>query len=364
VTAVDDEREGLAARIHAMIDASVSEPIDTDVRDALIDDVVAYQVARIPSYARLHAHARKRGDVLAAAVPTDAFRFQRLATFPESEDVRVFHTSGTTSGTRGMHALRDLSLYDHAARVSGKRMFFPDVERMRLVLFVPPEHEVADSSLGYMIARYAEWFGDDVAWVVHDGAVDVAALDAALGRAIEAREPVALLGTSFAFVHADDALGARRYALPSGSRIMQTGGFKGRSRTIEPDAMRAMLASRYGVPEPFIVAEYGMTELSSQLWESTLAETLTGRVGARRLLAPGWMRVMPVSPDVLAPIAGPAEGLFRLDDMVNLDTIAAIQTSDRVVRCEDGFLVLGRAEGATPRGCSIAADTLLGGHET
>jgi hypothetical protein len=356
----DVEREALAARIHALIDATADGTHDDATRDALLHDVIAYQAARIPAYERLRAHALAHGRTPFAAVPTDVFRTLRLATFEPEEDVRVFRTSGTTSSARGAHPFKDLSLYDHAARVSGRRMFFPDVPRMRLVMLVPKESEAPDSSLGYMIARYAEWFGTEVTWAMNEGAIDVSSLRNALDGAMVDAEPIALLGTSFAFVHADDALGERRFRLPHGSRIMQTGGFKGRARTIEPEAMRALLGDRYGVPEDFVVAEYGMTELSSQLWESTLMEALAGGVvGPRRLLAPPWMRCTPVDPETLEATSG--EGIFRLDDLVSLDSIAAIQTSDRVIALEDGFVVLGRAEGATPRGCSIAADALLGG---
>lgn len=345
-------RDALVRRIHAAIDGA---------HDAtLVDDVVAYQEARIPAYARLCAHARARGEVLPAAVPTDVFRERRLTSFDAAEDVRVFRTSGTTSDARGVHPFRDLSLYDHAARTFGKAMFFPDVTRMRLVLLVPSEREVMDSSLGYMIARFADWFGADVTWAMEGGVIDGDAITKALSAAEREGAPVALLGTSFAFVHAEEALGARRFSLPPRSRIMQTGGFKGRSRTFEPDEMRALLAARYGVEEAFIVSEYGMTELSSQLWESTLRETLLGgHVGPRRLMAPPWMRCVRVDPVTLAETSG--EGIFRLYDPVNLDGIAAIQTSDRVLALSDGFRVLGRTEGATPRGCSLAADALLGG---
>lgn len=359
-----NERDALAARIHALFDACAAMSSDTDdalraARDALLDDVFAYQAARIPAYGRLCAHARARGDALVPAVPTDVFRTMRLASFPPDEDIRIFRTSGTTSGARGAHPMRDLALYDHAARVMGARMLFPDVARMRLVLLVPSEREVIDSSLGYMIARFAEWFGTEVTWAIREGALDERALVGALDAAIAAKEPVALLGTSFAFVHADDALASRRFALPDGSRIMQTGGFKGRSRTVEPDAMRAMLTDRYGVRDAFVVAEYGMTELSSQLWESTLRDAVLGRAGARRLVAPAWLRVLAVDPATLAPAT--TEGLCRVDDMANLDGIAAVQTADRIRVVDDGVVVLGRAEGATPRGCSIAADAMLGG---
>jgi acyl-CoA synthetase (AMP-forming)/AMP-acid ligase II len=171
---------------------------------------------------------------------------------------------------------------------------------------------------------------------------------------------VALLGTSFAFVHALDRLGARRFALPPGSRIMQTGGFKGRSRELSPLAMRAALSQSFGVPDAMIVAEYGMTELSSQLYETTLRAAVTSeRDCVRRLWAPPWLRVSVVDPERLTPLPDGQEGLVRIDDAANLDSVCAIQTADLGV-LEAGELTLrGRAEGAVLRGCSITADELL-----
>ena len=150
--------------------------------------------------------------------------------------------------------------------------------------------------------------------------------------------------------------------LPSGSRIMQTGGFKGRSRSVEPGEMLQMLNARYGVPEAFIVQEYGMTELCSQLYETTLRDAALGHApGPRRLWAPGWVRVSVVDADSLMPLPDGESGLLRIDDLCNVDTACAIQTSDRGLRVDDGVLVQGRATGATPRGCSLATDAALGG---
>ena len=42
-------------------------------------------------------------------------------------------------------------------------------------------------------------------------------------------------------------------------------------------------------------------------------------------------------------------------------SVIAIQTADLGQRIGDGFEVLGREPGAEARGCSIAADELLGG---
>jgi hypothetical protein len=109
------------------------------------------------------------------------------------------------------------------------------------------------------------------------------------------------------------------------------------------------------VPEAFVVAEYGMTELSSQLYEGTLAGTARHGV----YLAPPWVRVTAVDPTTLAPAATGAEGLARIVDLANVDSAVAIQTADRVRVLPEGVELLGRAPGAPPRGCSIAVDEML-----
>ena len=51
---------------------------------------------------------------------------------------------------------------------------------------------------------------------------------------------------------------------------MQTGGFKGKSREVPADELRAEIARVFAIEPRAIVAEYGMTELSSQFYETTL----------------------------------------------------------------------------------------------
>lgn len=350
------DRETFANRIAAMIEAfASSRESDAEARDALITELAAWQARRIEEYGRM----RWRGD-WPPALPTDVFRYRRIAAHPPDRDIRLFLSSGTTSSDRSMHAYCDLRLYDLAARAAARSMLFPDVERMRLVFLAPQEHEAIDSSLDYMLARFAQWFGSESQWVWRDGRLDLDALDDALRSAEQDAAPVALLGTSFAFVHAEDGLGDRRFELPAGSRIMQTGGYKGRSREVDPGELLEAMATRYGIEPDFIINEFGATELSSQLYETTLREAFEGAPRRRRLWVPPWVRVTPVHPDTLDPVEGDEVGLLRIDDCANLDSVCCIQTADLARRVNGGIVVLGRAPGATPRGCSLAADQALG----
>jgi hypothetical protein len=157
-------------------------------------------------------------------------------------------------------------------------------------------------------------------------------------------------------------LGAQRFRLPRGSRIMQTGGFKGRTREFAPEDMRSLLGTRYAIDDRMIVSEYGMTELCSQLYETTLRQAWLGRASVeRRLWVPSWVRATVVDAETLAELSDDREGLLRIDDPCNLDGACAIQTADRARRAGDGIVVLGRAADAVPRGCSLAIDAVLGG---
>jgi hypothetical protein len=352
--------EGLRQRIAHFIERCADGTRDPDGRDRLLDELGAWQALHVEPYRRfLAAEPRRPNAFSRPALPTDVFRFARVASHEPALDVKVFHTSGTTAHARGAHAFRDLGLYDQAAHAGGRYALFPDRPRMRLCILAPHEDELPDSSLSYMLARFVGWFGTpDSGYAWRDGALRPAALVAALEAAERSGEALALLGTSFAFVHAESALGERRFQLPAGSRVMQTGGFKGRSRSVEPGEMSTLLEQRYGTPLRHIVQEYGMTELSSQLYETPLrAAVLAKQAGPRRLWVPSWVRAEPIDPETLEPAE---RGLLRIDDLANLGSVCSIQTSDLAQRCADGVVVLGRAPDAIARGCSLAVDSWLG----
>jgi hypothetical protein len=157
-------------------------------------------------------------------------------------------------------------------------------------------------------------------------------------------------------VHLIDALAGRVLALPEGSRAMQTGGFKGRSREVSAQELRDGVSRSLGLAASSVVGEYGMTELTSQLWAVP-----EGDDPRWRYRAPPWMRVHACDPITLAELPTGHEGIARIEDLGNVESAWAVQTADRVVVDEDGSVtLLGRLPGATPRGCSLAVEELLG----
>jgi hypothetical protein len=138
---------------------------------------------------------------------------------------------------------------------------------------------------------------------------------------------------------------------------METGGFKGRSRSLPRLELYALLEERLGVALERIVNQYGMTELGSQFYDSVLVDA----EGLRRKIAPPWTRVRMLDPETGAACAPGETGALFITDLANTGSVCAIQTADIGRQVGDGFEVLGRDAGAEARGCSIAADELLGG---
>jgi len=345
------EADALHARVRHAI-ASGHVPFAELARDLAI-----FQQKYVGGYARLCA---ARGvdpahDPLGRlpAVPTDAFRVARIASFPAELDVAVFRTSGTTVGTRGAHAMRTLATY-HAAAMSAANatLFAPYPGRVRIIAIAPSVADAPDSSLAHMLQWFIDERGDPGSRFVRPDDVD-AAIETLERAALNG--PLLLLATAFAHVHVIDRLGGRGLQLPRGSRAMQTGGFKGRSRELAPDELRSLIAATFELPREEVVGEYGMTELTSQLW----ATPESGSTDARWLYrAPPWVRVIACDPATLAPLPDGARGIARIEDLGNVESAWAIQTADEVIVQGDRVEILGRLPGATPRGCSLSIEEL------
>lgn len=356
---------GLHERARRFIAAAASPP---EPFDDLALALAAHQHEHVLPVRRLFDRAGVIPEAIATAdaipaVPTDAFRHRRIAAHPADEDIRVFMTSGTTGGTerRGRHPMRDLATYRLAALTWGRHMLFPDTVALATIALVADERLAPASSLSYMVARFAETLTGPASFHWDGERLDVEGVRRAVG-ALEI--PALVAGTSFAFVHLLDALGDERLPLPPGSRVMQTGGFKGRSRSVEASALRRAIAERFDLDEAMVIAEYGMTELSSQLYQATLRRRVMGEGPSTRpaaYAAPPWLKVRAVDPVSLEPVPPGDVGLARFVDLANVDSAVAIQTADRIRTHPDGTIeLLGRAPGATPRGCSLALEHLLG----
>jgi hypothetical protein len=346
------------------------EPVAEDVFNAAALRVFDYQYSRNSAYA---AFADRRGRTPASishwteipAVPTAAFKEVPLVAGNPGDAKAVFRTSGTTHGEekRGTHYLLDAGIYHSALVPTFAACVLPDGAELLMASLIPPSWDMPGSSLSHMVSVLVDRLGAPGSgfYATAAAGIDHERLSRTLTQAQHDQVPVCILGTSFAFVHWLDDLAATgdSFTLPAGSRIMDTGGYKGRSREIAEDELRELYSRLLGVPAEYCVNEYGMTELCSQFYDSALRDHVRGRAAPRRKLVPPWVRTRVVDPESLEPLTAGQTGLLQHVDLANAFSVAAVQTEDLGILVDDGFALLGRAPGAVPRGCSIAMDLLL-----
>jgi acyl-CoA synthetase (AMP-forming)/AMP-acid ligase II len=355
------------AELDARILTWMREPwIEDDARfDALARELFVFQYEHCEPYARFCSGRGVTPQTLTSwdeipPVPTGAFKEVQLRSFEPARECHVFRTSGTTGESRGELHLDTLELYETSLLPTFERFVLPDLApraRSRLLILSPSPEELPDSSLSHMLGVVLAALGDEASrFFVRNGELEQNAL---IGALQESDRPVTLCGTAFSFVHLLDALAERglRLELPRGSRVMETGGFKGRTRERSREGLYAEVEARLGIPAHRIVNQYGMTELGSQFYDTVLREPDT----PRRKLGPPWARVRVLDPGSGMPCAPGEVGIVALYDLANTGSIAAIQTADLGRTASGGFAVLGRAPGAEARGCSIALDEMLGG---
>lgn len=303
------------------------------------------------------------------AVPAAAFKELDLTCLPPARRARVFHTSGTTEHRPGRHFHNEESLGVYEASLWSwfKPHVLPDLRSTaadwELALLVPPPEQAPHSSLVHMFETVRREVGapptaflgstaSDGSWSVNLEAAHRLLLDACH----EAR-PLVLLGAAFSFVHLLDFLAEHgaRLQLPAGSRVMETGGYKGRSRSLPKVELHRLFTERFGIPSSRIVCEYGMSELSSQAYEGLPHASRLTPHASLIFHFPPWARVQVISPETGGEVAEGETGLIRVFDLANVFSVMAIQTEDLGIRRGDGFELIGRAEQSEPRGCSLMA---------
>lgn len=313
------------------------------------------------------------------AVPTDAFKYVHLTS--AQNVVRTFRTSGTTADARGQHHFSTLDVYKAALQGPFQRFVLPEnthrEHSVRMFFLAPSSADLPDSSLSFMFDElFQRWADPDSAYFFRKNPAnnqiepDFNALGRALDKAIADNVPTLILGTAFGFIEFFDNT-TRNWQLPAGSRLMETGGFKGRTREVSRDELYELFTQRLGIPSELCVSEYSMTELSSQAYSDNLASSVSASQSPApekpaRLRVPPWVRIEIVDPITLQPIDAPGQrGLIRWIDLANFDSVCAVQTSDMGTRDSDGgFTLLGRAPDAELRGCSLTIEEIISANQT
>lgn len=267
-------------------------------------------------------------------LPIDFFKQYKVACFTEPETI-VFESSGTGQSGTSRHFLQNTDFYICNFRKGFELQYGPAAEYAWLCL-LPGYLERKNSSLVFMADDFVKkglpgsgFYLNDYPKLIHQ---------------IEINEkngtPGILLGVTFALKEL-----AEQYNGPplKHTRIMETGGMKGRGPELTRTELHEHWCRQFGVTE--IHSEYGMTELMSQAYSK----------GNGRFLCPPWMKIM------IRDISDPGNwlppgktGMICVVDLANVQSCCFIATQDLGKLHDDGsFEVLGRHDQSEARGCNL-----------
>lgn len=361
------EGETRAARYGLDADAACA----TETRfEALALGLFAHQYARVPMY---REYARLLGVSPSCihtsqeipALPLDAFKRTRIATFQPGCEAAVFATSGSTQGGPGKLHLDRLELYDRSLERGFRHHVLPDGASLRMLVLAPDWSEAPHSSLAYMLARVrARWGAAGSRVLVQKGVLRWQELRLELERGRDGGTPLCLLGTALFWAEVLDTCARARFdvALPAGSRVFETGGYKGRRRALARSALCDALERHLGIPASHVVSEYGMTEMASQFYTMSLRDAIAGRSYRfdGRWSYPAWLRPRLVDAETgrcVALEAADEVGLLAHHDLANLCSVSHLMTGDLGEPNGASFVLRGRAPRADARGCGLADES-------
>lgn len=359
---------------HELIDLSekvaafITRPEDEEESrfNALALEIFAYQYRTIGPYRKLCLLHGKTPETVRTwteipAVPADAFKHFFLFSGGEKDVFKTFRSSGTTrpgTSSQAHFSEAGLRLMNVAVETNAQRRLFQDGKRTRIFVLAPgPDlapHMIMVHGMNHMISKFGGPEGG--LFCVGPEGLKTEALLGGLQECVRQNLPATLMGSSFGFVHLFDRMDASglEFRLPDGSRLMDAGGYKGRSREIVREDFVELACSRLGLPAERVVNLLGMTEIASQIYDDVN--------GVRAKKPPHWMRTQVVDPARLRDTRPEAiadanrQGLLRHMDLANVERPMAIQSEDIGVRRGSGFEVLKRAKGAEPRGCSLTME--------
>ncbi len=273
--------------------------------------------------------------------------FKTISLLSSSKATIEFQTSGTTTGSPGIHRMRDDLLYQTATQHG-----FPwkEISPFSILSLHPNSQTAPHSSLSAMIDHWFKLYGDSSSIHCFDnGKVNSEKLWSSLQKKRGPQAPpLLIIGTAFSFVHLFEDWGIRRrLKLPSNTVIMETGGYKGRSRELPKQELYRLIQNYFGVQDSQIWNEYGMCELSSQAYAQ-------GVNGVHQ--TPPWARVIMIDPRTGKEVPIGKRGIVKWLDLANVDSSVGVQTLDFAIRHRSGFQLLGRAPQTEKRGCSLIVE--------
>lgn len=343
----------LAERVAAFIRSPSEEEFDSLALQAF-----AFQYRQIEPFRRL---CDQRGATPAGvdhwsrvpAVPALAFKSLDLSA---AEPRETFRSSGTTGTSRSVHRHPFPDLYRLVIESTFPSSLLQGAAAPVMLSLIPTREQAPDSSLSFMVEHViSNWGEPDSLVAFGPKGVEARPSRSFLAARQRDRRPTLVLATAFALIELLESLTRLdlRFRLPPGSRIFETGGYKGRGRALDRTELLGQVEERLGVRPDSVVREYGMTELTSHFYTRALEGG-----DPDLFVPPAWTRVRILDPETLEECPEGKTGLIAVFDLANIGSAVHLLTEDLGVAESEGFRLVGRAAGAELRGCSLTVEEL------
>lgn len=347
----------LAARVQAMLAAGVDGPADSF--EALALDIFALQYASNEPYRQYCSAIGINPDGIHTwqdipAFPCESFKKELVTSFPFDQAVMAQLTGGTTAIVRGQIFRDEIGrqLVLEANRVMTEAYLFPDFaqqQRCRVLILAPSPEMAPSMGMAIGMEETRRHFGtDDSCFLLNHGGIDIASLAKALAQAEATGVPIAMIGSTSAFVYFFNACKKKgvSFHLPKGSRIGDGGGYRGRYGEMTQEHYWQLAWEVLGIPYSHCINVLGMAESATNFFDDSLRREIKGQPTRKRLRpCPPWTRTVAVSAIDLRPLPPGEVGLLRHYDLVNLPTVLAVQTDNLGYTDALGnFQIVGRAQ--------------------
>lgn len=334
------------------------QTINDEQFNALALEVFEYQFANNSVYRQIclaHQKTKPQNWKEIPCLTTDLFKTQKLFCQNNKQIAKVFYSSGTSQSQQSKHYLSELELklYENSLWKTFSAAFNLSKQKFKYLVLSSSPKESPNSSLIYMFEIIRQKLQvNENCYFIQNNCLQIQNL---IKEIHNTNFPVLLVGTAFAFIH---FLDEAQICLPSGSAIMETGGFKGKSREIPKKEFYDLLSEKFCLAKENIVGQYGMSELGSQYYDFSYILQLSEERYKKPL---PWARVRIVKPDNLQEEVSEGEiGLICHYDLANLDSLAFVLSGDLGQKKENnGFEIIGRAKSLITKGCSLTADLAL-----
>ncbi len=305
--------------------------------EQLVLDIYRYQKRHNPVYADYLNNLGSRvvnriSDI--PYLPISGFKHNKVITGEDHTEI-TYSSSGTTATGKSLHFVRDrqayleqtVRLFEHA---------YGKVQEYTYLALLPNYLEREGSSLIDMMQYFiglSAYTESDFYLYDHDK------LYSTLQKCKISNQPTILFGVSFALMDF-----AEKYKLDFPDLIiMETGGMKGQRKELPKSEMHRRLQKSFGVSS--IHSEYGMTELSSQLYSSgngAFDQNINIKIAIKDITDP------------LSSAPKGKQGIVCIIDLANIDSCSFIMTEDTGYLNGNNQLVLtGRLDISEARGCNL-----------